>query len=387
MKKDSGMEEKGSEKKTILTINTGSSSVRLSLFREEHSGQLIRVAHTKYTHDIDNPQALLRSFFEKESIIEINAISHRIVHGGTELTRTTILDVAAEKTIEALCDLAPLHNRRALNWIEGAKKTVSRCNCHVGVFDTAFFADLPLVAAKYSIPLEIANKYNIRRYGFHGIAHRAMWDQWEALHPSSEGKGRIITLQLGSGCSVAAIKDGKPLDTSMGFSPLEGLIMATRCGDIDPSLILYLQEKMNLKLKDTQDLLNKSSGLLGLSGGYSQDMKALLESSNPEAQLAIEVYCYRIRKYIGAYLVVLQGVDGIIFGGGVGEHAPRIRSQILQDMEWSGTKIDPKLNENVAGNSQISARGNSPEVWVVLVDEDRILATEALSLFAPSKVK
>ena len=370
---------------TILTVNAGSSSVRLSVFREQRSGQPHRIAQAKYTDDNEDPQALLYSFLEKESIIEINAVSHRIVHGGTELTRTTILDVEVENTIKALCDLAPLHNRKALEWIEASKKIVSRSDCHVGVFDTAFFSDLPLVATTYSIPLEIANKYNIRRYGFHGIAHRAMWDQWNALHPSSQGKGRIITLQLGSGCSMAAIKDGKPLDTSMGFSPIEGLVMATRCGDIDPGLILFLQEQIKLIPRETQTLLNKSSGLLGLSGGVSHDMKVLLESSNPNAQLAIDVYCYRIRKYIGAYLAVLKGVDGIVFGGGVGENAHRIRRKILQGMDWCGIKLDEGLNDNAIGRTQISPPENSPEVWVMLVDEDRILATEALSLLPPAK--
>ena len=369
----------------ILTINTGSSSVRLSLFREEHSGQPIRVAHTKYTHDIDNPRALLKSFLVNEGITGINLVSHRIVHGGTELTRTTYLDAATNKTIEGLCDLAPLHNRRALDWIKASKDILRHCVCQVGVFDTAFFAELPFVASQYGIPLEIAERYHIRRYGFHGIAHQAMWNQWDALHPSFEGNGRIITLQLGSGCSVAAIKNGKPVDTSMGFSPMEGLIMATRCGDIDPGLILFLQDKMKLSPMDTQNLLNKSSGLLGLSGGLSPDMKILLKSSNPEAKMAINTYCYRIRKYIGAYLAILQGVDGIVSGGGIGENAPEIRHSILQDMEWCGIRIDKHRNNNATGKTRISPPENSPEVWVMPLDEDLILANEAFSLLSPAK--
>jgi len=368
----------------ILTINTGSSSVRLSVFREI-SGRLTRIANSKLTRDIDNPHPLLRTFLQEIDIPEINAVSHRIVHGGTELTRTIMIDNATEKKINALCDLAPLHNRRALDWIAASKKISPQCGYHVGVFDTAFFADLPLVATKYAIPLEITNRYRIRRYGFHGLAHRAMWDQWQDLHTDLKNKGRIITLQLGSGCSIAAIKNGTPMDTSMGFSPQEGLIMASRCGDIDPGLILFLQDKMKLSTKETQNLLNKSSGLLGVSGGLSHDMKVLLESSNPEAQLAIDLYCYRIRKYIGAYLAVLQGIDGIVFGGGIGENAPPIRRQILQCLEWAGLKVDHELNKNATGISQISASGISPQVWVIPVDEDRILATEALSLLYPAK--
>ena len=369
----------------ILTVNTGSSSVRLSVFREESSRHPIRIAHTKYTRNIDDAQALLTSFLKKFEVTEVHAVCHRIVHGGTELIRTAYLDAATEKVIQALCDLAPLHNERALDWIKASKDIIKHCDCHIGVFDTAFFADLPPVAAKYCIPSEITNKYNIRRYGFHGIAHRAMWNQWEVLHPSLEDRGRIITLQLGSGCSMAAIKDGKPLDTSMGFSPLEGLVMATRCGDIDPGLILYLQDKISLNLKATQDLLNKSSGLLGISGGLSHDMKVLLESSNPNAQLAIEVYCYRIRKYLGAYLAVLQGIDGIVFGGGVGENAPRIRRKILQGMDWCGIKVDEDLNDNAIGRAQISPPQYSPEVWIMPVEEDRILASEAFLMLYPPK--
>lgn len=197
----------------------------------------------------------------------------------------------------------------------------------VAVFDTAFYAGLPQVAATYALPRSLCAEYGLRRFGFHGLAHDALWRRWRELSGAQQSNSRVISLQLGAGCSITAMRNGKPLDTSMGFSPLEGLVMATRCGDVDPGLIVFLQRAKGLESAALERLLNRESGLLGVSG-LSDDMRALLEAHSETARRAVDLYCYRARKYIGAYLMVLEGADAILFGGGVGENAPEVRARI-----------------------------------------------------------
>jgi acetate kinase len=223
----------------------------------------------------------------------------------------------------------------------------------------------------------------VRRFGFHGLAHDSMLRRVQHLRPDLDRGGRIISIQLGAGCSIAAIDRGLPQDTSMGFSPLEGLVMSTRSGDIDAGLVTFLERTAGFAPERLERVLNKESGLLGLSG-LSGDMRMLLASKSRDAEFAIELYCYRIRKYIGAYIAVLGGIDVIVFGGGVGEHSPEVRERVLAGMEWCGVTIDHDRNDAARGTEEIDARisisRGSVDVWVVAVDEGAVLAREAAAV-------
>lgn len=364
---------------SLLTINAGSSSLRLSLFAQT-DGNLKRLAVVRHD-DVDGPAlSLLKNFIASVDVSEITLIVHRVVHGGARLTTPCLIDATIEEEIEQLITLAPLHNPPALAWIRLARRLLGEQIPQVAVFDTAFYRSLPEVAATYALPPKLCREHGIRRYGFHGIAHRAMWNRWREIKPNVRDGGRVISVQLGSGCSITAIDHGMPVDTSMGFSPLEGLVMATRSGDLDPTVITYLQWEAGLSAEKIEGLLNKQSGLLGLSGD-SGDMRVLLDSDSPEAQLAVNLYCYRVRKYIGAYLAVLGGVEAILFGGGVGENSPQVRAKILQGMEWLGVELDSLHNDNSVGNETcISAATGRSEVWVMPVDEAILMARDAMAL-------
>jgi len=302
-----------------------------------------------------------------------------VVHGGARLTTTRRIDAAVEAEIGRIAPLAPLHNPVALAWLSACREVLGADVPQIAVFDTAFYAHLPEVAASYALPHELSTRHEVRRYGFHGLAHQALWSRWRALRPDMVDGGRVISFQLGAGCSVTAIDRGRPLDTSMGFSPLEGLVMATRCGDLDPGLVTFLQRAENLSAADLERLLNENSGLRGVSG-ISGDMRALLAADNPRARLAVQLYCYRARKYLGAYLAVLGGADAILFGGGVGENAASVRAAILDGMDWTGIRIDSAANNATAGREGLISKTDSrTEVWVIPVDESRILAQEALN--------
>ncbi len=360
---------------TLLTVNTGSSSVRLTAFTPEFT----RLAAAHYSGAGKIPAAQMQAFLGEHGPQKITLIAHRVVHGGATLTRPCMIDNEVEAEIERLSPLAPLHNPVALAWIRACREVLGDTVRQMAVFDTAFYADLPDVAATYALPRGLRDQYGLRRYGFHGLAHQAMWEYWQEQHPG-HWKGRVISLQLGAGCSVSAIVNGKPLDTSMGFSPLEGLVMATRCGDIDPGLLLYLQKSGHLDPAGLEKLLNEASGLLGVSG-ISGDMRVLLDSDDPRARLAIDLYCYRTKKYIGAYLAALGGADAILFGGGVGENAPLIREQILQDMQWCGIQLDPHWNaEYKPGGGRIDSGSGKIQLWVAQVNEDALLARMAFQL-------
>ncbi len=251
----------------------------------------------------------------------------------------------------------------------------------VAVFDTGFYAALPEVARSYALPQQLVRRLGLRRYGFHGIAHQAMWRRWRQLRPEIAEGGRVISLQLGAGCSITAIANGLPQDTSMGFSPLEGLVMATRSGDLDPGLLLYLLRTEKMSGDELDHLLNQESGLRGMAG--ENDMRKLLASNEPAAQLAIALYCYRARKYVGAYLAVLGGADAILFGGGVGEHAAEIRERILAGMEWAGIVLDRERNLAAVGSEACLSQDDSQvAIWTIPVDEGQLLAEAAASLLA-----
>ena len=355
----------------ILTVNAGSSSLRLDAFE---SGGLKRVASQRADPGEDDRP--LRDFLQRHAISGVECVAHRVVHGG-QYTQPMRIDAQVEREIERLSPFAPLHNPFALRGIRDCRRLLAGVP-QVAVFDTSFFAALPEVARTYALPRELTEQ-GLHRYGFHGIAHSSMWRSWQAL-PGVPAPGRVISLQLGAGCSAAAVRDGAALDTSMGFSPLEGLMMATRCGDLDPGLALYLQREAGYSVERLDELLNTRSGLAGVSG-RSADMRELLAAQDQASALAVALYCYRVRKYVGAYLAVLGGADAVLFGGGVGENAWQVRERILAGMEWAGIALDAKANRAAAGTQARVSGPHSPvAVWVMPVDEARILAEEASRL-------
>lgn len=364
---------------TLLTVNSGSTSVKLALYEATPGGEPRMLDTEQRRGSTLDPATVLRSLQAKLTSAP-QVIAHRIVHGGTRFVQPTLLDSAALTAIEQLSPLAPLHNPVALRWVAAARELWGTALPQVAVFDTAWFANLPRVAAEYALPATLGTQRGVRRYGFHGLAHESMWHDWCALHPQLPRGGRLITVQLGGGCSVAAIDRGRPLDTSMGFSPLEGLVMATRSGDLDAAVVPYLERELGMSGDAIVELLNKQSGLKGLANGDANPA-ALLEDPSPSAQFAVELYCYRLRKYVGAYLAVLGGCDGIVFGGGVGEHVPGVRARALSGLAWAGIELEPALNEAARGGPAcISAPTATITVRVIVPDEERVLARAAAAL-------
>ena len=371
---------------TFLTVNAGSSSIRLAMM--EMAGATPKRS-TDYHSARAPPEAsaVLREFLVNDTAGTVHAVAHRVVHGGERLVKSCVIDDEVEAEISKLAPVAPLHNPAALAWIRACRAALGKDVPQVAVFDTAFYRGLPLVALTYALPRALCERLGIRRYGFHGLAHQAMWRRWRSLRSNAAARARVISLQLGAGCSITAMRDGHAVDTSMGFSPLEGLMMATRSGDLDPGLLLYLQRTLSLSPERMEKLLNEESGLLGVSG-TSADMRALLASTDAAARLAVELYCYRARKYVGAYLAVLGGADAILFGGGVGENAPVIREKILGDMQWAHLSLDAEANRNAVGmETRISRIGDAAgnggvEIWVIPVDEAVILAEEAQAVLS-----
>lgn len=363
---------------SVLTINAGSSSVRLALF--DAADRPPRVVQRAHHSHVDRPEAaLLRETVSAWLPSAPALIAHRVVHGGARFVQPCRIDPAVEQEIERLGALAPLHNPAALRWLRACREVFGADIAQIAVFDTAFYSHLPEVAASYALPHALCRQQGLRRYGFHGIAHAALWQRWRALVGADRAAGRVISLQLGAGCSVTAIRQGVAVDTSMGFSPLEGLMMATRCGDIDPGLVLHLQRAVGMTVDAVERLLNHDSGLLGVSG-LSAEMQQLLESAEPRARLAVDMFCYRARKYVGAYCAVLGGVDAILFGGGVGENSPAVRSKILQGLEFLGVRLDAGANNAGLGRECcISAATAIPQVWVIPVDEAAEIARAALA--------
>jgi acetate kinase len=353
----------------ILAINTGSSSVKLGLFGPgaEVRRETLRAAQP--------PHVALAAFARSETP---DAIVHRVVHGGARSAPRAI-DGELIREIEGLIPLAPNHNPKALEWLRAAGEIWPSVPA-LAMFDTAFFADLPAAAATYALPTELLRRHGIRRYGFHGLAHESMWRTYRELGHSEHSK--VVTLQLGSGCSAAAIRGGRPLDTSMGFTPLEGLVMATRSGDIDPGLVLWLLRENAITPDELERLLTQQSGLLGL-GGEQGDLRGLLASEREDAQVAVDVFVFRIRKYLGAYLGVLEGADAILLGGGIGEHLPEIRRRIFAGFEWAGIVLDHEANARATtGTAPLHASSSKVEIWTLSVDEESLLAEAGRALLS-----
>jgi acetate kinase len=364
----------------VLTVNSGSTSVKLAALRTPGPERLL--AERQNAPDLE-PRSLLRAFLAKVPA-PVDTVAHRVVHGGTRFTGPARIDAQTLAAIDALSELAPLHNPAAVRWIEAAREVCAAPVVHVAVFDTSFFARLPRVAAEYALPPRLGTDLGVRRYGFHGLAHEALWRRWCELRPDLPGGGRLITLQLGGGCSISALLGGRPLDTSMGFSPLEGLVMATRSGNVDPAVIPYLEQRLKIPAEQLIGLLNRESGLAGISGRESNPER-LLAQGDPSSRFAVELYCYRVRQYIGAYLAVLGGCDGLVFGGGVGEHVPAVRERILAGMGWAGIELDPRANEAARGaESRIDTRRAAVSIYVIPVDEELVLVRSAAALLGAS---
>jgi len=364
---------------TLLTVNSGSTSVKLALYELSAAGAPVRLAAEQHSGAALDPRAVLRALGTRLDSAP-QAIAHRIVHGGTCFERPTRINPDVIAAIERLAPLAPLHNPPALRWVAATRELWGEALPQVAVFDTAFFAALPRRAAEYALPAHLGRERDVRRYGFHGLAHEAMWRRWCELNPQLRQGGRLITLQLGGGCSVTAIDHGRAADTSMGFSPLEGLVMATRSGDIDAAVVPYLAQQLSLSGADVVTLLNSQSGLAGVAGSDASPAELLADPA-PQSQFAVELYCYRIRKYLGAYMAVLEGCDGIVFGGGVGEHVPGVRARAVAGLGWAGVRLDAASNEAArGGDARISASASSVTVQVIAVDEESVLALAAAAI-------
>jgi acetate kinase len=360
---------------TLLTVNSGSTSVKLALYERAPPAEPQRVGAEQCKGNDLDPHGVLQGVAAKLGRAP-EAVAHRIVHGGTRFHAPTRIDADVRAAIEQLSPLAPLHNPVGLRWASAAAEVWPETP-QVAVFDTSYFAQLPRVAAEYALPARLGTERGVRRYGFHGLAHEAMWRSWRAWHPELAQGGRLITLQLGGGCSITANARGRPQDTSMGFSPLEGLVMATRAGDLDPASVAYLQHQLAVSADEVVELLNEKSGLAGVSGSDANPAQLLADPA-PQSQFAVELYCYRIRKYVGAYLAVLEGCDGIVFGGGVGEHVPGVRARALAGLRWAGIALDAALNEAAqGGEARISAAQSAVHVHVAAVDEEAVMARAA----------
>jgi acetate kinase len=309
----------------------------------------------------------------------LGAVGHRVVHGGGRFSQAALIDDGVLDTLETASSLAPLHNGPALASIRSLRGLLGSDVPQVAVFDTGFHAGMPDRAGLYAIPRELAEKHGIRRFGFHGLAHEYMAERCAAISSIPHESLKLITLQRGNGCSAAAVDGGRSVDTSMGLTPLEGLVMGTRCGDVDPSLAGFLARAEGVGVEDVEDWLNTRSGLLGVSG-MSGDMRELLEAErrgDAGAALAVEMFCYRVRKYIGAYLAVLGGADAIVFGGGIGENAPEVRARVCDGMSWCGITLDRDRNRAAVGSEAlISTDGAGIRVLVVPVDEAVIIARD-----------
>ncbi len=403
----------------ILVLNCGSSTIKFQLIAtdldqiKQHSDQRLArgvIEHIggeaiislrpegrapqRQTEQLRDPRAavdfILRwlcaersGVHEITSISDINAVGHRVVHGGERFKQSVLISDDVVRGIEDCIDLAPLHNPGNIKGILAARELLGTGLPQVAVFDTAFHQTLPEAAYLYAIPYQFYRRHRIRRYGFHGTSHRYVAYRYRQLLSIPREQVRIITLHLGNGCSAAAISAGNSLDTSMGMTPLEGLVMGTRSGDIDPAIIEFIAEKEGLSGREVDSLLNKQSGLLGLSG-LTNDMRELqdeaCENNDRRAKLAIEIFCYRARKYIGAYLAAMNGAEAVVFTGGIGENSADVRTRICDGLEWMGLKLDPARNADHCGGREgiISTTDSRLAAWVIPTDEELLIARDTV---------
>lgn len=360
----------------LLVINSGSSSIKYKIFDFE-KGALIKkgiadrigLMGSRFT---DHDTAIR---FILKGLPVIGAVGHRVVHGGERFKRSVLIDKSVIKAIERFSELAPLHNPPNLLGIKACRRHLAHVP-QAAVFDTAYYATLPESHYIYAIPYALYKRYGIRRYGFHGSSHKYVaMKTTEVLKKAPSGL-KIITCHLGNGCSITATAGGRAADTSMGFTPLEGLVMGTRSGDIDPACALYLMEKKKMSPREADTLLNKQSGLLGVSGRSSdmRDIYAAVIKKNKRAILAFEIFIHRIHKYIGAFSAVMDGVDAITFTGGIGENHPPTREAVCRNLGFLGAKIDCAKNRRNA--AVISKPGSKVKILVVPTDEELMIAKE-----------
>jgi acetate kinase len=366
----------------ILVLNSGSSSIKYRVVDPAEPEVGDRGLVERIGTDVPDHHTALRQVFTELHIdgSALDAVGHRVVHGGSLFTEPTPIDDEVLRAIRDLVVLAPLHNPGAIAGIEAAR-TVMPGVPQVAVFDTAFHAGLPAAAATYAIDTAVARKHGIRRYGFHGISHRYVAGRTARLLRRPLEQLNLIVLHLGNGASATAVHSGRSIDTSMGFTPLEGLVMGTRSGDLDPAILTHLQGAAGMSVNDVDELLQQHSGLAGLCD--ESDMREVLaarESGNERAALAVAVYCHRIRKYVGAYHAVLGRLDAIAFTAGVGEHAAPIRAECLAGLEHWGISVDATRNAAGAPARLISPPGTRVAVCVVPTDEELAIAEDVAQL-------
>ena len=319
---------------------------------------------------------------EIRSTADVHAVGHRVVHGGELFKESTLIDERVLKGIEDCIDLAPLHNPNNVKGILAARDLFGKDVPQVAVFDTAFHHSLPEQAYLYAVPYHLYRRHRIRRYGFHGTSHRYVAFRYRALRGLTRQQTNIITLHLGNGCSAAAIQAGSSIDTSMGMTPLEGLVMGTRSGDLDPAIVSVIARKEGMSPSEVDTLLNTQAGLLGISG-LTNDMRELQaelkEHDDRRVRLAIEIFCYRARKYIGAYLAAMGGADAIVFTGGIGENSPDVRARICANMEWAGLTLDASRNQETVGREgQISTDDSKLLAYAIPTDEELLIARDTV---------
>jgi len=397
--------------RAVLAINAGSSSLKIRLYAmaQEHlmfeghaerigeddsrcvyrvydtggavSEQIQSIATTDHASALQLLFAALNKRHAGSTMPVLSAIGHRVVHGGETFQEPTLIDDDVIDSLRALIPLAPLHNPANLATIETARRLYPRV-MQVAVFDTAFFHTLPSYACRYAVPEALYREQHVRRYGFHGTSHQQAARQAADYLQQPLTSLRLITLHLGNGASAAAIRDGRCIDTSMGMTPLEGLIMGTRCGDLDPSVPLYLARTMGMSTDDIEDLLNHDSGMKGLCGATDmRDIHRLADRGDQQARLAIDMYCYRIAKYVGAYYIALGGVDALVFTGGVGENDARIRRAVCAQLSPLGIRVDEQANQAVSATPcDISKASSNAGVLIVTANEELEIARQALAM-------
>ena len=365
------------DQRRVLVLNSGSSSIKFELVGPDGarvSGLVERIGEPGGVADHAEGMAQVLSSLDLDGVA---VVGHRVVHGGEEFQQPTVVDEAVLARIRELSALAPLHNPANLLGIEAARAALPGVP-HVAVFDTAFHVTLPAHAYRYALPDELYRRHGVRRYGFHGTSHGYVARQAAAVLGRPLESLRMVTLHLGNGASATAVDGGHSVDTSMGFGPLEGLVMGTRSGDVDTTIVLHLVRGLGLSLDEVEDLLNRHSGLRGLCG--DNDMRAVVAraaAGDEAARLALDVTTYRLRKYVGAYAAALGGLDAVVFTAGIGEHSPVVRAMALEGLGFLGIELDPARNE--ANASVISTDASAVAVLVIPTDEEREIARQALA--------
>jgi len=395
----------------ILVLNSGSSSVKYQMFDTEKKQRLAKgvverigmagamLTHTPFDREeirlsgeiLDHKVAIeyvLSILLSKNHGVIINkseivAVGHRVVHGGESFSESQLITSDVIKEIARCMDYAPLHNPPNLKGIRATQALLPDAP-QVAVFDTAFHQTMPNHAYMYGLPYVLYKRHGIRRYGFHGTSHLYVSERLSDLTGDPLENQKVITCHLGNGCSVAAIKEGKSIDTSMGFTPLEGLLMGTRSGDLDPAIVLHIMNKEELTMHEANTMLNKHSGIQGLSG-ISSDMREIEEEydENNRARLAFKVFCYRLKKYIGAYAAAMGGVDTIVFTGGIGENSSMVRDQVLSEMEFLGIQLDDSLNRaEEKGEREINKKESKVKVFVIPTNEELVIALDTMRIIS-----